>query len=334
MPMASDANLKSFMSSEAISKISDASQESLKPGRYQQKTLQYAPSRRKKRLNWNVLAFLLPKGILFCGFVVVPFVYTFVLMFQAGTILRGFHFVGLENFQTLFDDDLFFQTLLHTGLYMLVEIPLTIIVPMVVGLLFSSMIPGIKYYRGLIYIPSLLSVVATSIIWKILIDPDVGLLYKIFNVGLRLNIPWLSNSIVAIVFIAIVSLWNSLGFYSIIFMAGFNDIPQTLSEAAQIDGANAWNVFWKIKLPLMKNVIQLVLILVTINSIQVFDVIFVMTSGGPGTSTYTVMWYIYQNVFNGGSVGYGATMGVIMLVVTLVIAVIFMRTTRSEAYHV
>jgi ABC-type sugar transport system permease subunit len=217
---------------------------------------------------------------------------------------------------------------------MLVVIPLTLVIPMAVGLLFSSMIPGIKYYRGLIYIPSLLSVVSTSVIWKILIDPGVGLLYKIFNVWLGWHIPWLSNPTVAIIFIAIVSLWNSLGFYSIIFMAGFNDIPRELFEAAQIDGANAWNVFWRVKLPLMQNVIQLVLVLVTINSIQVFDVIFVMTSGGPGTSTYTVMWYIYQNVFSNGSVGYAASMGVVILVITLVMTIIFMRTTGSEVYHV
>jgi ABC-type sugar transport system permease subunit len=332
--MNSDVSSKSLKLSEAKPMKGDARPKSLKIGRHGQKMPQYVPSRRKKRFNWDALVFLLPKGILFCGFVVVPFVYTFVLMFQVGTILRGFHFVGLENFQTVLTDALFFQTLLHTGMYMLVVIPLTLVIPMAVGLLFSSMIPGIRYYRGLIYIPSLLSVVSTSIIWKILIDPGAGLLDKIFNVWLGWHIPWLSNPTVAIIFIAIVSLWNSLGFYSIIFMAGFNDIPKELFEAAQIDGANAWNVFWRVKLPLMQNVIQLVLVLVTINSIQVFDVIFVMTSGGPGTSTYTVMWYIYQNVFSNGSVGYAATMGVVILLITLAMTIIFMRTTGSEVYHV
>jgi ABC-type sugar transport system permease subunit len=117
-------------------------------------------------------------------------------------------------------------------------------------------------------------------------------------------------------------------------MAGFNDIPQSLFEAARIDGANAWHLFWRIKLPLIKNVTQVVLVLLIISSIQVFDTVFVLTSGGPGTSTYTVMWYIYQNVFGGGSVGYAAAMGVIILIITLVITAIFMRTTRSEAYNV
>ena len=296
--------------------------------------VQQMPSRKKARFHGSAWVFLLPKGVLFCAFIVIPSLYTFVLMFQRGTILRGFHFVGLTNFQTLFADGLFLQTLEHTGLYMIVAIPLILGCSMMVGLLFASKIPGMKYYRALIYLPSLLSVVSTSLIWKILIDPDVGLLYKVFNVGLGWHIPWLSNGIVAILFIALITLWNSLGFYSVIFMAGFNDIPQSLCEAARIDGVNGWQLFWHIKLPLVKNVTQIVLVLLTINTVQVFDTIFVLTSGGPGTSTYTVMWYIYQNVFGGGSVGYAAAMGVIILVLTLTLTAIFMRTTRSEAYNV
>jgi ABC-type sugar transport system permease subunit len=313
---------------------SNMSLKAIQAREYEQTTVRQASPRKKSRFRWPAYVFLLPKGLLFCAFIVIPFLYTFVLMFQRGTILRGFHFVGLANFQTLFVDGLFLQTLEHTGLYMVVVIPLILGCSIAVGLLFSSKIPGMKYYRALIYIPSLLSVVSTSLIWKILINPDVGLLYKIFNIGLGWHIPWLSNGTVAIIFIAVVSLWNSLGFYSIIFMAGFNDIPQSLFEAARIDGANTWHLIWKIKLPLVKNVTQVVLILLTISSIQVFDTIFVLTSGGPGTSTYTVMWYIYQNVFGGGSVGYAAATGVIILILTLLITAIFMRTTRSEAYNV
>src|SRR5436309_6838955 len=106
--MNSDVSSKSLKLSEAKPMNSDVSPKSLKIGRHRQKMPQYVPSGRKKRFNWDALAFLLPKGILFCGFVIVPFVYTFVLMFQVGTILRGFHFVGLANLQTVFTDALFF----------------------------------------------------------------------------------------------------------------------------------------------------------------------------------------------------------------------------------
>ncbi|HET8524837.1 MAG TPA: sugar ABC transporter permease [Thermomicrobiales bacterium] len=277
--------------------------------------------------------FLAPKAILFAVFVLIPFVYTFVLMFQMGTILRGFHYVGLENFRSVIHDRLFFETLKNTLVYVVIFIPLVLTVPLAVALFLASSVRGIRYYRTLIYIPSLLSIVAAGLVWKVMLNPDVGPLYRFFNITLGWHIPWLSNGQFAMIFVAIISLWQSLGFYSIIFMAGLNDIPTSLPEAARIDGAGAWRVFWSIKLPLLRPVIQLVLVLSTINAIQVFDIIYVLTQGGPGTSTYTVMWYIYQNVFSYGAVGYAAAMGVLMLVATLFISIIYLRATRLDALY-
>jgi ABC-type sugar transport system permease subunit len=113
-------------------------------------------------------------------------------------------------------------------------------------------------------------------------------------------------------------------------MAGFNNIPGDVLEAARIDGASGWRLFSRIKLPLIRPVLQLVLILVTINSIQVFDLVFVLTNGGPGTATYTAMWYIYQSAFNGGSLSYAATMSIVLLLVTAVISAVFIGRTRSD----
>jgi ABC-type sugar transport system permease subunit len=279
------------------------------------------------------LIFLAPKLTVFAAFVLIPFVYTFILMFQAGTLIGGFRFVGLENFETIWQDPLFFKTLRNTMLYAGLFIPLVLTAPLAVGLFLASSVRGIRYYRTLVYIPSLLSIVATGIIWKMMLHPDVGPLYRTVNDGLGWNVPWLSNGTFAMVFIVLVSLWHSIGFYSIIFMAGLNDIDTTLFEAARVDGAGDWSVFWNIKLPLLKPIFQLVLVLSTIYSIQVFDIIFVMTQGGPGTSTFTTMWYIYQNVFNYGAIGYAAAMGVVMLVGTLAIAVVYMRATRTEASY-
>jgi ABC-type sugar transport system permease subunit len=277
--------------------------------------------------------FLAPKAILFAAFVLVPFVYTFILMFQMGTVLRGFHYVGLWNFRTIIHDPLFFETLKNTVVYVVVFIPLVLTVPLAVALFLASSVRGIRFYRSLIYVPSLLSVVAAGLVWRVMLHPDVGPVYRFFNVWLGWPVPWFNNGRFAIVFIAVISLWHSLGFYSIIFMAGLNDIPTSLPEAARVDGASAWNVFWGIKLPLLKPVMQLVLVLSTINAIQVFDIIYVLTQGGPGTSTYTVMWYIYQNVFSYGAVGYAAAMGVAMLLATLLVSIVYLRATRSEVRY-
>lgn len=274
--------------------------------------------------------FLLPKALLFVGFVVVPFAYTFVLMFQRGTLLRGFTFAGVDNIVSLLQDSLFWLTLRNTALYLVVSVPLNIVIPLAVGVLISRDVRGMRVYRSLIYIPSLLSIAATGLIWKTLIDPDTGPLYILTNKVLGLNLPYLGNGTSALVFVAVISVWSGIGFNSIIFMAGLNDIPAELYEAAKIDGATAMRSFVDITLPLLRPVIQIVLVLVTINGIQVFDIVYVMTQGGPGTSTYTVMWYIYQNVFVGGSIGYAAAMGVFVLLLSLVISGIYFRLTRTE----
>ncbi|WP_163567455.1 carbohydrate ABC transporter permease [Fodinicola feengrottensis] len=263
-------------------------------------------------------------------FILVPFVYTFVLVFQDGSLLGDFRFVGLANFATILSDSLFLSTLKNTLLFLVILVPLTMTVPLAVGVLLSSKLAGLRFYRSLIYLPSLLSIVATGLIWRVLVDPQSGPLNLFFQRVLDIEVPWLSNGTFAIFFIAVITMWSSLGFNSIIFMAGLNDIPDELVEAARIDGAGMWRTFWSIKLPLLRPVMQFVLILTTIASVQVFDVIFVMTKGGPGTATYTAMWYIYQNVFNGGSVGYAATMSVILLLLTLVISAFYLRATRSD----
>jgi len=288
---------------------------------------------RRRRSNRSPIAaslFLLPKTLLFTAFVLVPFVYTFVLVFQRGTLLRGFTFVGADNIVALAGDSLFWLTLRNTLVYILVSVPLNIIVPLSIALLISTPIRGMRVYRSLIYIPSLLSIAATGLIWKVLIDPDIGPLYKLTNQVLGLHLPYLSRGTFAIVFVALIGVWSGLGFYSIIFMAGLNDIPEDLYEAASIDGATGFRAFRTITVPLLKPVMQIVLVLVTIAAIQVFDIIYVMTQGGPGTSTYTVMWYIYQNVFGGGSIGYAAAMGVLVLIVSLVISGFYLRVTRTE----
>lgn len=274
--------------------------------------------------------FLLPKMLVFVAFVLIPFVYTFVLVFQRGTLLRGFTFTGLDNITSLISDRLFWLTLRNTVLYLVISVPLNIIVPLAVALLISREIRGMRVYRTLIYIPSLLSIVATGLIWRVLIDPDIGPLFWLTNRLLKLHLGYLSTGPSAIAFVAFVGVWSGIGFNSIIFMAGLNGIPAELYEAARIDGATGPRAFRSITLPLLKPVIQIVLVLVTIAGVQVFDLIYVMTQGGPGTATYTVMWYIYQNVFAGGSVGYAAAMGVFVLMLSLLITGVYLLATRTE----
>ncbi|WP_158602954.1 carbohydrate ABC transporter permease [Jiangella rhizosphaerae] len=288
------------------------------------------PRRRRRGELLPALPFLVAKVLLFGTFIAFPFVYTVYLTFQRGSLLTGLSFAGLENYRNVVRDTLFHETLRNTALFMLVVIPLTLVVTCAVGLLLSSRIRGIGVYRSLIYTPSLLSIVVAGLIWKMLIDRETGPLDRV-TTALGFDVPWLTDGTTAIVFLSVVTVWTSIGFYSLLFMSAFNNVDPDLVDAARIDGAGGWQVLTKIKLPLIRPVAQVVLVLVTINAVQLFDLVYVMTQGGPGTATYTAMWYVYQNAFNGGSVPYAATMSLVLLVITAVIAGIFINRSRSEA---
>ncbi|MGO4681446.1 carbohydrate ABC transporter permease [Microbacterium sp. 2MCAF23] len=274
------------------------------------------------------LAFITPKFLVFGVFVVLPFVYTFILMFQSGDVLMGFHFVGFRNIASALVDPAFLKSLLNTLWFWVLYVPASLVAALLIGSLFGSDLRGRSIYRALIYIPSLLSVVGVGLIWRVMLDPDSGPLNSMFrSIGLSAINPFASGDS-AMVAVALVSVWAGAGFGGIVIMAALNDIPSDLLEAAQLDGAGPLRVFMSIKLPLLKPVIQFLAIVNTITAIQVFDIIFVLTKGGPGTATSTAMWYIYSNAFKGGSVGYAATMSVALLVVTAAISVVFLRLSR------
>lgn len=257
-----------------------------------------------------------------------PFAYTVYLTFQRGSLLTGLRFAGWDNYRNVIQDPLFHDTLRNTMLFLVVLIPSTLVVTCAVGLLLSSRIRGMGVYRSLIYTPSLLSVIVAGLIWKTMIDSRTGPLDRFTTEVLGLHVPWLTDGNTAIVFLSMITLWTTIGFYSLIFMSAFNNVDDELLDAARLDGANGWQALRYVKLPLIRPVAQVVLVLVTINGVQLFDLIYVMTQGGPGTATYTAMWYVYQNAFNGGSVPYAATMSMVLLLVTAVIAVLFVTRGR------
>jgi len=278
----------------------------------------------------SALFFLTPKFGLFCAFVVVPFVYTFYLMLFQGGLIGKTRFVGLGNFAALANDGLLRSTIGNTLLFMAINIPATTVLALGVGVLLARHVRFRGVYRALIYVPSLLSISATGLVWKIMLDRDAGPIYGFFHTYVGLDLAYLQSGPVALVTVALISAWSSIGFFGLVFLAGLNGIPQELYEAGKIDGISPLGAFWHITLPLLKPVLQLVLILTSIGAIQVFDIIFVMTQGGPGTSTYTVMWYIYKSVFGGGSVGYAATISVAVMVFSILLAATVVLFTRSR----
>lgn len=279
---------------------------------------------------FSALFFLAPKIGLFAAFVIVPFAYTFYLMLFQGNLIGRFRFVGLGNFVSLFSDGLLRVTISNTLLFVLISVPVTTILGLLFAVLMARNIRGRAIYRAVIYVPSLLSVAATGLVWKLMLDRDTGPIFRLFNDVLGIELNYLQSGPVAITTVALISAWSSVGFFGLIFLAGINGIPRDLYEAATIDGSTPVQSFWYITLPLLKPVMQLVLVLTSIGAIQVFDIIFVLTQGGPGTATYTVMWYIYKNVFGGGSVGYAATIGVAVMLFSILLAGIVILFTKTR----
>lgn len=281
----------------------------------------------------SALFLLTPKVGLFAAFVVVPFAYTFYLMLFQGNLIGRMRFVGLGNFVALLDDGLLRVTIANTLLFILINVPVTTILGLLFAVLMARNVRGRAIYRAVIYVPSLLSVAATGLVWKLMLDRDTGPIFRLFSDVFGIELNYLQSGPVAITAVALISAWSSVGFFGLIFLAGINGIPRDLYEAATLDGSTPLQSFWHITLPLLKPILQLVLVLTSIGAIQVFDIIFVLTQGGPGTATYTVMWYIYRNVFGGGSVGYAATIGVAVMLFSILFAgiVILFTKTREAA---
>ncbi len=228
-------------------------------------------------------------------------------------------FTGIANYRELFHSDLFWRVVLNTCYYVVLYVPASIAVSLALALLIEPSIRGISFFRTVYFLPVVVSIVAAAIIWSWMYNSDVGLLnYLLSFLGIA-GPKWLDDPHWALPAIAIMSVWKNAGYNMMIFLAGLASIPKDYHEAARLDGSNAWNRFRHITLPLLSPVTFFVLIVTTIGAFQVFEQTFVMTNGGPGVSSLTLSYYIWQMAFRFFDLGGASALGYILFLLVLLV---------------
>jgi multiple sugar transport system permease protein len=287
-----------------------------------------APSRRtsfiaRKNTRQTVLVwcFLAPSLLIFLLYRILPLVWNLVLSFQAWSPLRPAIWVGLENYEEMLTDDVFWQSLWNT-IYVIASAPIGIALALGLALLVNSDIRGRNIYRTLIFLSYPLMTVAVAIIWRWMFDERVGLFNYVAR-GLHLTdapIPFLNSFTWALPSVIAANIWQMLGFYMIILLTGLQNIPSNLYEAAEIDGANAFRRFFRITAPLLKPSIFLCFVIGMLNSVTSFDLVYVMTGGGPGRATEILVTYIYKLGFVQTRFDYAAAVTIVFFTLLIIIA--------------
>lgn len=281
-------------------------------------------SRRHKREVWLALAFLAPTLVVFFGFRNLPALGGLAMSLFDWPIIGTPKFVGTANFTALMNDPLFWTALKNTLTFTALTVPATVIIALVLATIVNQRLPGMRIFRLALFIPFITSTAVVAIVWKGLYGSK-GAVNQVFS---TLHLPtadWLSNPDLALVSVAVMAIWKEVGFIMLILLAGLQTVPKEVVEAARIDRANSFQIYFRIVLPLILPIVLLVTILSTISSFQVFDATYVMTGGGPGYSTTTLVYYIYNSAFVGLRMGYAATIALALLVVILAVSLIQRR---------
>jgi ABC-type sugar transport system permease subunit len=273
-------------------------------------------STRRAVLIWS---FLIPSLLIFFLYRILPLGWNVLLSFQAWSPMKPAVFIGLENYQEMFfDDEVFWQALWNT-LGIIGSAPIGIVIALGLALLVNSDIRGRDIYRTLIFLSYPLMTVAVAIIWRWMFDERVGLINYVARIAGLVDkpIPFLNSFTWALPSVIAANIWQMLGFYMIIILTGLQSIPENLYEAAAIDGANAFRRFARITVPLLRPSIFLCFVIGMLNSVTSFDLVYVMTAGGPGRATEILITYIYKLGFTQTRFDYAAAVTVVFFLLLL-----------------
>lgn len=282
------------------------------------------------------LDFYLAIALWLLGFVLFtggPILFSLGMSFTNWTGLTNREWIGLANYVKLFfNDPLFWIVLKNTFYYGFASVFLGTLFALLVAILMNQKVPGIAVFRTLYYLPSVTSGVAIAIMWLWLFNPQVGLInYLLSLVGIK-GPPWLASQQWAMPALILMSLWG-IGGNMIILLAGLQGIPDHLYEAARIDGANKWHEFRHVTLPMLSPVLFYVIVISIIASFQIFDNVYVMTRGGPGTATLVYVMYLYQNAFEYQKMGYASAMAWVLFLIILGLTWAQFRGSRYWVYY-
>ncbi|GAA0590092.1 sugar ABC transporter permease [Virgibacillus siamensis] len=279
-----------------------------------------------KQLKTNKLTpylFLIPGCTILGAFIFYPMLQAIWLSFTKYNMVTDAEFIGFSNYEKLFNDDLFWQTLINTFTYVIGVVPALVILPIFLAVLVNQKLKGIGFFRSAYYIPVVTSLVVAGIAWD-WVYKENGLLNYVLDLLHIINEPvhWLTSTQTAIFAVMVVTVWKGLGYYMIIYLAGLQSIPEDLYEAAEIDGANWWKKITRVTIPMLMPFVLIVTIMSSIAAMKVFEEIYIMTGGGPLHSSETLVLYIYNEAFDRLNMGYASAAGVILFLLTLIFSII------------
>ncbi|MFC5650479.1 carbohydrate ABC transporter permease [Paenibacillus solisilvae] len=286
-----------------------------------------------KRMALTIFAGMLPALIIYIGFAMVPVAMSFYYSFFNWDGLSDMTFAGLDNYVSILKDDIFWRGV-KNNLFMMVsgivgQLPLGLFF----ALLLNRSLRGLKMYRSALFLPVIISAVIVSMIWNMVYGTESGLLNGILGLlhleSWKQN--WLGSQRFGMLSVSITYLWQNYGFYMVIFLAGLQNIPEEIREASAMDGATGWRRFRHITLPMLKETIWVTLIFSISNSFRVFDLIYVMTAGGPAHNTEVMTIYMYTNAFNNMNFGLGSAVSILILLFSLIaIYAAKLATSRND----
>lgn len=283
---------------------------------------------------WHGALFAAPWIIGFLAFVAGPFIVSFFMSFTSYKVGVGSDWIGLANYDEMFrGDPLFWKSLYNTGYYVFLAVPLGVIGSLLIALLMNQKVRGIPIFRTMVYIPSIVSGVAVAYLWMWLLDPNIGLVNFVLR-GAGLPAPlWTQSEAWAKPALVLVSLYGIGGSTMVVFLAGLQNIPESLYEAADLDGAGPFNKFLNITLPMLSPIILFNFVVGIIASFQVFTQAYLMTRGGPANSTMFYVLYLYNVAFWYGRMGYGSALAWMLFMIILGFTLLQLKITNRWVYY-
>lgn len=275
------------------------------------------------------VSFILPNFIGFLIFVLIPVAFSFILSFSNWDGFNELTFAGFGNFAKIFKDRVFIASLGQTVVYVFFTVIFSAAAALGLAILLNRKMRGINFFRSAVFFPYVASIVAVSVVWNMMFQKDFGPINEFLRfLGMQNPPGWTASTKWALPAVVIVTIWKNMGYYMVVYLAALQDIPTTLYEAGTIDGANGWQQFCKITLPMLTPAHFFVLMMLTINCFKIFDLILLMTEGGPGTATTMLAYYIYNQSFISWDYGKASAASMILFLIVGTITVLQFKVEK------
>lgn len=289
---------------------------------------------KRKKIKFLPYIMVAPAMVFLALFTVYPMFNLVYLSFTDWNMISPVKtFVGISNYKELFSRPDFGQTLLNTTVFTVCSVVIILVLSILLSLFIKAPRKMNTAIQLTMFLPHIVSLVCVSMIFRWLMDPDIGIFNMILDFFGLPTLQWLQSSDTAMMSVILVNIWRSVGYISLIVISGLQRIPAEIYEAASLDNASRWRTFWKITFPMISPQLFFLLITMTLSSFKVFDTVSIMTGGGPGNSTNVISYYIYQYAFSYMKIGYASAAGSVMLVILIIITIVYFKGLSKKVHY-